>query len=169
MNISKWFFKDFKQDIRNLCYLKQIPFICFSDEKDINYDLIGEILDKVQLNRELLVSIGKKQAPFGMTVSPDDKTLNILLNSSIYSIIFTKDIEETDYLLRSVLAGVIPICNMNHPYYKKLGLKNFATLMDFENIIDKLCFIKYNQVIFNRRISLLSWKYRLQYNKWNKK
>lgn len=169
MYINKWFFKDFRAEIRDLGYVKQIPFMSFSDLKNNDYELIGRVLDRIHYNRELLLSIGQKQAPFGATVSPDnDKELNILLNSCAYSFILNKDITENHYLLKSVLATVIPICNINNCMINKLGLKTFATQPDYENIISKLCEIKSAQHVYNRRIRLLSWKYFLQIKKWDK-
>lgn len=164
--VNKWFFKNFRADIRNLYFLKQIPFITFSDLSNPRYDIIEKILDKVNLDKKLLVSVGEKQAPFGMTVNPEGEQLNLLLNSATYSFVLTDRIEETDYLLKSVLAGIIPICSNKHVFIKRLGLKGFATNIDFPSILDKLCEIKYYQNISNRKIALLSWKYRNQLTKW---
>ena len=169
MNISKWFFVNFKSNLRNFNYLKQIPFCTWSDIKSTNYDLIAKILEKIDLDKKLLVSIGQTQAPYGITINPDnDKVLGQLLNSCQYSFVFTSRSDETDYLLKTVLCGVIPICNLNHVFISKLGLKSFATLMDLENLVDKLVEIKYNQHIFKHRVSLLSWNYGQQLKKWNK-
>ncbi len=168
MIINKWFFCDFKKDISNLVYLRTLPFITFSDLKNVNYDLIGKILDTIHLDRKLLISIGKTQAPFGMTVDLQGKQLNVLLNSAVYSFVLTDKMSETPFLLESVLGGVIPICNLNHVFIKRLGLQSFATLPDYDNVLDKLCEIKYHQHIYNYRIALLSWNYRNQWKKWNK-
>ncbi len=115
-----------------------------------------------------MVSLGKTQAPFGTTVDIEGKDLNELLNSAKYAFILTKDIKETDYLLMSVLAEVIPICNINHTYIKKLGLKNFATLPDEHNVLDLLTKMKICNKIYTYRISLKSWQFRNQWKKWNK-
>ena len=169
MNISKWFFVNFKSNLRNFNYLKQIPFCTWSDIKSTNYDLIAKILEKIDLDKKLLVSIGQTQAPYGITINPDnDKVLGQLLNSCQYSFVFTDKSDETDYLLKTVLCGVIPICNFNHTHIKRLGLSSFATRTDYENILSKLCEIKFNQHIFNYHVNLLAWKYSQQTKKWPK-
>lgn len=171
MNINKWFFKDFTQDISNLRFLRTIPFCTFSDLKDNNYDLIAKLLDKINLDKNTLISIGIHQAPFGFTINPeDDRDLNVLLNSCKYSFIFTKRQDETNYLLKLILAGVIPICDSSHIFCKRLGLMSFATdCRRYERVLDKMCEIKYHQHIFNYRIALLSWKARNQWKKWQEK
>lgn len=168
--ISKYFFKDLDNSISNLYYTKGLPFLAWSDLKSTNYDIIGRILDRINLNKSLLVSVGKTQAPFGMTVNPDNGTdLNKLLNSCKYSFVMTDKMAETDYILKCVLANITPICNLNHIFIKHLGLKSFATLNDFDNILDKLCEIKIKSHIFNYKTALLSWKYNRQLNKWHKR
>jgi hypothetical protein len=143
--------------------------MCYSDLDSTRYDIIGKVLDTINLDRNLLLSIGDKKAPFGITVNfKDDETLNTLLNSCKYGFVMTDKIEETNYILQTVLAGIIPICNMNHIFLKKLGLESMGTNNDFHNLIDKLGYIKYHNKIFERKISLLSWKYRNNYKKWRK-
>lgn len=165
--ISKYFFKDLDNSISNLYYTKGLPFLAWSDLKSTNYDIIGRILDRINLNKSLLVSVGKTQAPFGMTVNPDNgPDLNKLLNSCKYSFVMTDKMAETDYILKCVLANITPIVNLNHCMIKRLGLLSYATLNDEHNILDKLCEIKLNQHIFNYKTALLSWKYNRNLNKW---
>lgn len=167
INISKWFFKDIDAEIYNLYYSKTIPFVCWSDLESTNYDIIGHILDRINLNKSLLVSVGKTQAPFGVTIDAKGDDVNKLLNSCKYSFIMTDKIAETDYLLKCVLANITPIVNLNHCMIKQLGLSSYATLNDYENILDKLCEIKINKHIFDYKTALLSWKYNRQLNKWH--
>lgn len=170
MRISKWFFKDFSRDISNLYFRKTLDFLAYSDLESTNYEVIGKILDTIGFDKNTLVSLGKKQSPFGVTVDiEDDETLNILLNSCRYAFVMTPKMDETNYILQTVLAGIIPICNLNHIYIKKLHLCQFATLNDYDNILDKLCEIRYNQKISEYKVSLLSWKYKNKLKKWNKK
>ena len=168
--INKWFFYNFKNDLQNLRYLKQLPFITFSDIQNPRYDIIEKIFDKINYNKELLVSIGENKAPFGITINPtNDKELEQLLNSAKYAFVLTDRADERDYLLKCVLCGVMPICDQNQRSIKKLGLKSFATVVSYENCLDLLCKIKYYNHIYDYRINLLAWKYRLQLKKWNKK
>lgn len=168
IRISKWFFKDFKENISNLYYSKQLPFLCYSDIST-DYSIIGAILDRINLNKSLLVSVGKTQAPFGVTINASGDDLNKLLNSCQYCFIMTDKIEDTNYLLKTVLANIIPICNKNHIFINQLGLKDFACGNSYKEIINKLINIRQNQKIYDFKISLFSWKYNQQLKKWHKK
>ncbi len=167
--ISKWFFKDFKYDLKNLIYLKQIPFLCWSDLDNPKYEIIEKVLDRIGINKDLLISVGQNQAPFGMTVNFEtDKELEQLLNSATYIFCLTDKQKDTDFLIKSVMCGVIPICDKNHTFIKGLGLERFSCEPDYKNVLDLMYNIKYYQKINDYKIALLSWKYRNQWKKWNK-
>ena len=166
MRINKHFFQNLDINTYSGCFVKTIPFCTFSDLKDPQYELIEKILNKIQYNKDLLISIGKKKAPFGVTVFPDDKkTLLDLYNSCQFSFVFTRDISETQYLLKSVLAGIIPICNEDHLYIKKLGLSRYSTDITLFDIVDTLSHIKNNPMFETLKINQLSWRYNRAMNK----
>ena len=165
--LNKWAFKGFNRNVRNFNYLKTLPFCTFSDQKNPNYDLIEQILDYIKFDKNKFINIGQKQAPFGVTVYPsDEKQYESLLNSCQFSFVFTSDITETHFLIQSVLAGIVPICNFNHLYIKALGLQRYATRPDLLNVLDKLSEIMYYQHIYHYKTYWLSWKYNNQIQKW---
>lgn len=160
MKLNKWCFYDFKEEICNYNYVKTIPFCTFSESSFQDYRLIGDVLDSIYYDRDKLVVIGDQSPPFGYHVVTDnDKDKNILLNSCQFGFALSPSIKDTNIIIRCVLAGVIPICNEDHPYVKQLGLKSFSVDLDKQNIIDKLYEIKYNQHIYHHKIYQLSWKY----------
>lgn len=160
MRINKWCFSNFDKDICNFNYIKSLPFCIFSDSSDPNYPLVGNVLDSICYDRDKLVVIGEQSPPFGYHLHIDDnKVYNALLNSCQFSFVLSPLIEDTPYLIQSILAGIIPICNEEHPYIKQLGLSSYAVDVQKENILDKLVEIKYNQHIFHHKTYWLSWKY----------
>lgn len=168
MRINRWLFKDFKENIQNYNYIKTIEFCTFSDLKNPNYELIGKVLDKMSYNKDIFISIGNTKAPFGVTINPqNNKEMNNLLNSCRFSFVLTKDILETKYLIRSVLAGIYPICNLNHVFVKQLGLLKYATLPDEENILYQIGEILDKKHIFHYDIYHKGYKYFKLINRWN--
>ncbi len=169
MIINKWFFQYFKSDIKNLNFIKTIPFITWSDLQNPRYELIESVLKKIGYNKDLLISVGQKPAPFGITILPEnDDIYNELLNSCNLSFVFAETGKENDYLLKSVLAGVMPICDINHISIKRLGLTSFAATPDVDSIENKLNEILDKKHIFQYRIWKLSQQYRRKYLRWNK-
>lgn len=169
-NPNQWLFKGFHKEIRNFNYLKSLPFCTFSDLKDPKYELIGNILDEIKFDRNKFINIGQSPGPFGINVNVSDtKQYESLLNSCQFSFIFTTDITETHYLIQSVLAGVIPICNANHCFIKRLGLQSYATLPDRFNVLDKFGEIMYYKHIYHYRTYKLGWQYWNKIQKWQGK
>ena len=164
--ISKYFFSNFNEPIQNFHFYKTIPFCTFSDLEDPKYDLIERILDKLSYNKETFVSIGNKTAPFGITVNPTNtKDLETLLNSCQFSFCLTEKTGETDYILRSVLGGIWPICFYKHPYIKKIGLIRYAVGLDYNEIVSKIKDCVDKRVINDYYIWCLSKKYHRQCQK----
>lgn len=168
MVINKWFFKDFHNNLYNAFYTKTLPFCTFSDLKNPRYDLIEEFFNYVKLDKNILINIGETKGPFGMTINPNnDKDFNILLNSINIAFVFTTDIDETKYLIKSVLGGIYPICDINHVYIKKLGLKKYAINPNLDDLLKKVTYFSKRSYGMSRNIWFLSQKYRRQVEKWN--
>lgn len=169
MRINKFIFKDFKEDIVNYNYIKTIPFVTFSDLENPQYDIIEESLNILGYDLDQLVIIGEKPSPFGFKVNPiNNKDINELLNSCQFSFVLTDKTNEVNYLIKSVLAGIVPICNINHPLVKNLGLKSYSTYLQENNIVDLIRKHIYNWHIIRYRTYWLSWKYHNQIKKWIK-
>ncbi len=169
MIINKWYFQKFKEDIQNQNFLKTLPFVTFSDLQNPRYDLLAGVLEKVDFDKDTLISIGQKEAPYGLTLlPPDPKDYNLLLNSCRISFVLTDTMDENDYLIKSVMAGIMPICDKNHISIKRLGLTRYSVEPNLNSIVDKLNEILDNKHIFKYHIWKLSQKYRRQYLKWNK-
>lgn len=167
MIINKWFFQGFKESVKNEFFHKTIPFCAFSDLDYPQYDLIESFMDSIGYNKDLVLSIGETKAPFGHTLYPDNPSdMNTLLNSCEVSFVFSNKIRDTNYLLKSVLAGIIPICNSEHLYVKKLGLERFSIIPNLENLHEKMSFIKKKSYINSYYIWSLSQKYLRQCKKW---
>lgn len=167
--INKWIFKDFKEDIQNYNFQKTLPFCTFSSIKNIDYDLIGEVLDFLKYDRDKFISIGNIQAPFGITIEPENNhVLNQLLNSIEFSFVLTKDISEINYIIKSILAGIIPICHKDLLYLKQMGLQEYSVYPFKNNIVDKILYMMYHKNSYHYNTYWLSWKYNNQIKKWNR-
>jgi hypothetical protein len=167
MYIKKWLFKDFKEDVVNYNYYKTVPFCTFSDIKNPNYPLIEETLDYMGYNKDTFVSIGKTTAPFGISVNPlNVKSNNELLNSCQMSFIFDESIDSTPFIIKSVLAGIMPIHSEEYMFSKKLGISKYSTVLSPNNIIFKIKEILDKGNIFQYDIYWKSWNYHNQVKKW---
>ena len=170
MRINKFIFQDFNDNIVNYNYLKSIPFCTFSDNPSQDYNLIKEVLEGIGYDINKLVSIGKKVAPYGVSINPSEiEDKNQLLNSCQFSLVFGYSLKDSEYLITSVLAGIIPICNNQHPFIKQMGLKYFSTSINKTNILDLLRKHMYYQHIVMNKIYWLSWNYHNQIQKWKNK
>lgn len=168
LSINKWLFYNVDDDISNRNFLKTLPFCVFTDQ-DINYDLIEKVLEKAVFNKDLLVGIGSKTPKFGVHVNPLGESLDTLLNSCRFSLILSSKPSDAYFMVKSVLASVMPICDVRHPFLRQLKLQDFAVEVNVDSIVDKLNDINKNPIDFRIKIDKLSLKYKKQWNKLHKK
>lgn len=168
MSVNKWCFHNFHEDVRNFNYMKSIPFCTFSDVSTENdYKLIASILDYIHYDQNKFISIGPTVSSFGISLNPDNvKDINFLLNSCQFSFVLSSDIKDTNFLIKSILSGIIPICNIKHPFIKQMGLSSYAVDVSKQNILDKLTEIMYYPHIYHNRTYRLSWQYYNKIQKW---
>lgn len=171
MYINKWLFKDFDLKISNFNFQKTIPFCSFSDLDEPNYDLIASSLDILGYDKDMMVFIGQNAPSFGIHINPTDPLqYEQLLNSVQMSFIFDKLHDHKKYIIQSVLAGVMPICNINDTYTKFFGLsKKYGVVLTPQNIAAKVREILDKGRIYQYDIYWKSWNYHQQIKKWQDK
>lgn len=167
MKISKWLFKDFPENVVNYNYVKTIPFCAFSDTGQENYGMISDVLDSIGYNKELFVSIGKVVPPFGIhAFIEDNNQYNQLLNSCQISFVLQSDLSAKNDIIRSTLAGIMPICNKKFVFSKQLSLQKYMVDNTVESISSKIKEILDRGHIYKYDIYWKSWKYNNQVKKW---
>lgn len=91
------------------------------------FNLIKETLSLMKVDPNTLIVVGNEQPPFGHYVGTvEDKALNILYNSAIFTFLPSSFEGLGLTCIEAVIGGSFPILCTDNPMVKELGLEDFA-------------------------------------------